>query len=71
MLRAAKPDWIVSVIIPFLNESGSLEELARQVDLVLGAQPLEYEIVFVNDGSTDDGARMVRKMCASNPHSVS
>jgi glycosyltransferase involved in cell wall biosynthesis len=67
MLSAAKPDRIISVIIPFLNESESLEELARQIDLVIGAQAFEYEIVFINDGSTDDGARIVRAMCARDP----
>lgn len=67
MPGVAQPDRIVSIIIPFLNESESLEELARQIELVLGMQPFEYEIVFVNDGSTDDGACIVRKMCVGNP----
>jgi glycosyltransferase involved in cell wall biosynthesis len=67
MLRATKPDRTISIIIPFLNESESLEELVRQVGLVLDAQPFEYEIVFVNDGSTDGGARVVSKLCDANP----
>jgi glycosyltransferase involved in cell wall biosynthesis len=67
MLNAAKPDRIISVLIPFLNESESLEELVRQIDLAIGAQAFEYEIVFINDGSTDDGVRVVRAMCARNP----
>ncbi|MEO7322803.1 MAG: glycosyltransferase family 2 protein [Burkholderiales bacterium] len=67
MLIAAKSNRIISVIIPFLNESESLEELARQIESVLGSQPFEHEIVFINDGSTDDGARIVRALCARNP----
>lgn len=66
MLRATKADRLISIIIPFLNETESLEELARQIELVIGAQPFDYEIVFVNDGSTDAGPQLVRKMCASN-----
>ncbi len=68
MPRAAQPERMVSVVIPFLNEGGSVAELAHQIDLVLSSQPLEYEIVFVNDGSTDDGGRVVRMLCAGNPH---
>lgn len=67
MLSAAQPNRIVSIIIPFLNESESLEELARQIELAIGVQPFEYEIVFINDGSTDDGVRIVRGMCARDP----
>jgi glycosyltransferase involved in cell wall biosynthesis len=66
MQSAAKPNRVVSVIIPFLNESESLEELARQIELAIDGKGFEYEIVFINDGSTDDGASIVRAMCAGN-----
>lgn len=64
MRSATQSNRIVSIIIPFLNERESLEELARQIELAIGGQPFEYEIIFINDGSTDDGARVVRMMCA-------
>jgi len=64
MQSIAQPDRTVSIVIPFLNESESLEELARQIELAIGGQPIDYEIIFINDGSTDDGAHIVRRMCA-------
>ena len=60
-------DRIVSIIIPFLNECKTLEELARQIELAIGGQPFRYEIIFINDGSTDGGADLVRSMCARDP----
>ncbi|MSR60785.1 MAG: glycosyltransferase [Planctomycetaceae bacterium] len=44
---------MLSLIIPVCNEAGSLVELHAEIDCVLGALPLEAEVVFVDDGSTD------------------
>jgi len=49
----------ISVVIPVRNEQGSVEELARQLDHVLVRW---YEIIFVDDGSTDDTAKKLTAM---------
>ncbi len=43
----------ISVAIPLLNEEESLPELTQWIDKVMKANSLSYEIIFVDDGSTD------------------
>lgn len=44
----------LSLIIPLLNEAESLPELAAWIDRVAKANGLSYEIIFIDDGSTDN-----------------
>lgn len=44
---------LVSIVCPCFNEEGGLREFATRISEVLGAAEQDYEIVFVNDGSTD------------------
>ncbi len=57
-LPAAAPD--VSVLVPVLDEAGTVEELAGQVAEVLDGIGRSFEIVFVDDGSTDATSERVR-----------
>jgi glycosyltransferase involved in cell wall biosynthesis len=66
MAQRPNRDRLVSVIVPFLNEAETLAELAGQIERAAHALPIDYEIVFVNDGSTDDGSRIVKAMCAES-----
>ena len=56
----------LSVIIPILNESGSLPELYQQLTVVLGRLGREYEIIFVDDGSSDGSAELCRSYVESD-----
>lgn len=49
----------LSVIVPFLNEAEVLPSFVRELRPVLDAAAISYEVLFVNDGSTDDGPRWV------------
>ena len=44
----------LSIVIPLLNEAESLPELTRWIQRVLTAQGLSYEVILIDDGSTDD-----------------
>lgn len=44
----------LSVVIPLLNEDESLKELYHWLSETLEANGLSYEVIFVDDGSTDD-----------------
>jgi glycosyltransferase involved in cell wall biosynthesis len=44
----------LSLVIPFMNEAGSLPELLRVLDGVLDEVEMSHEIILVDDGSTDD-----------------
>ena len=43
----------ISVVIPLYNEDESLSELYSWIDKVMKANSFSYEVIFVNDGSTD------------------
>lgn len=43
----------ISVIVPLYNEEESLPELHAWIKRVMDANHFSYEIIFVNDGSTD------------------
>ena len=44
----------ISVVVPLLNEGPNVAPLARQITAVLGREQREFEVVFVDDASTDD-----------------
>lgn len=45
---------MLSVVIPFYNESGNIAELFRRIDAVLSTHAPNYEVICVDDGSGDD-----------------
>lgn len=50
----------ISVIVPVYNEKGNIEPLCRSLTDVLGTLNLRYEIILVNDGSTDGSLAEMR-----------
>lgn len=53
----------LSVIVPVLNESEGLVELHRRLAAVLDEQAYDAEILFINDGSTDDSIDVIYRLC--------
>ncbi len=58
----------ISVIIPLLNEQNSLEELTSSVSSVINDLNLKYEIILIDDGSTDNSWKIISKICTNNQH---
>ncbi len=52
----------ISVVIPLYNEEESLPELFDWIHRVMTANGFSYEVIFVNDGSTDNSWDTVRKL---------
>ncbi len=52
----------ISVIIPLFNEEESLKELADQLKNTLARMGGRYELIFVDDGSTDNSFRVLRDL---------
>ena len=50
----------ISVVITVYNEQDNVMPLANALDAVLNAQPYDYEIIFVDDGSVDDTYKILR-----------
>jgi glycosyltransferase involved in cell wall biosynthesis len=57
----------VSVVVPVLDEEGTVGELAAQVAAVLDGLGLPFEIVFVDDGSRDRTVERVREARERDP----
>src|SRR6266481_6265099 len=52
----------ISVIIPFLDEAESLPELAEWIQRVVTENHLSYEIIMVDDGSSDNSWQVVEEL---------
>lgn len=52
----------LSIVVPLLNEEESLPELAAWIDRVCRAEGLCYEIIFVDDGSTDGSWGVIERL---------
>ncbi len=57
----------VSVLVPARNEAASLEFLARRVRETLDAAELSWELIVIDDGSTDGSADLIRAIAAAEP----
>jgi glycosyltransferase involved in cell wall biosynthesis len=58
----------LSVVVPIHNEAESLEELHRELTATLGAWGRQYEIIVVDDGSTDKSYDILARLQALDPH---
>lgn len=57
----------ISIVIPLYNEEESLPELVAWIRRVMVANSLSYEVVFIDDGSTDSSWDMIMSLKAENP----
>lgn len=58
----------VSIVVPLLNEEESLPELCSWIERVCVENKFSYEIVMIDDGSTDASWNIIESLSASNPH---
>ena len=58
----------ISLVIPLYNEAESLPELEAWIRRVIEEHGFSYEIIFINDGSTDQSWQVIRELQAKNPH---
>ena len=56
----------ISVVVPLYNEAESLPELQAWIDRVMAANGFSYEVIYVNDGSTDDSWEVIEGLAKKN-----
>ena len=56
----------ISVVVPLLNEVESLSELTLWIDKVMATHDFSYEIILIDDGSTDGSWELIENLCQKN-----
>lgn len=56
----------LSIVIPLLDEAESLPELSAWIEKVMNENRFSYEIIFVDDGSSDNSWEVIEKLRAGN-----
>ena len=57
----------ISIVVPLYNEAESLPELEQWIRRVMTENNFSYEILFINDGSTDNTWEVIRQLSEANP----
>jgi polyisoprenyl-phosphate glycosyltransferase len=59
-----------SVVVPVYNSEGTLLELYERIDAVFAQHGKEYELIFVEDGGTDNSWNVIRQIKEKNPEHI-
>ncbi|MDR1679657.1 MAG: glycosyltransferase family 2 protein [Prevotellaceae bacterium] len=60
----------ISVIVPLYNEEESLPELFAWIKRVMKKNEFSFEVIFINDGSTDRSWKVIERLREENPNEV-
>jgi glycosyltransferase involved in cell wall biosynthesis len=58
----------ISIIVPLYNEEESLRPLFEWIERVMTTNRFSYEVIFVNDGSTDQSWEVIEELKRQSPH---
>ena len=58
----------LSIVIPLLNEEESLKELHQWIVSVMTQNNYSYEVIFIDDGSTDDSWPIIQQLAQKDPN---
>ncbi|HCE55399.1 MAG: glycosyltransferase family 2 protein [Lutibacter sp.] len=58
----------ISIVIPLLNEDESLNELHDWIVKVMQSNRYSYELLFIDDGSTDNSWKVIKSLSEKNPN---
>jgi dolichol-phosphate mannosyltransferase len=59
---------LISIIAPNYNEAGSVQEFYRRICATMEYLGESWELIWVDDGSTDDSSDMIRELAYQDPH---
>lgn len=58
----------LSIVVPVFNEQENIHEFYRRVTEVMAPLSYDYELLFIDDGSRDQSAAMIRELADKDPH---
>jgi glycosyltransferase involved in cell wall biosynthesis len=53
----------MSIVVPLFNEEESLQPLANEIRKALKQVNIAYEVIFIDDGSTDNSLKVIKEIC--------
>ncbi|MFZ2657352.1 MAG: glycosyltransferase family 2 protein [Victivallales bacterium] len=63
-----KSDMYISIVIPVFNEEDNLEPLVKELEPILEKVGQKYEVIFIDDRSTDGSFEVLKKLKESKPY---
>jgi len=60
----------VSIVIPAYNESENIADTVKQIAATFARRPERWEVIFVDDGSTDDTRAVIERLAEVDPHVI-
>lgn len=57
----------VSVVVPLLNEEESLRPLYFEIKKTISGMVIDYEVIFIDDGSTDQSLKVIKELAKTDP----
>ena len=60
--------YTLSVIVPVYNEAGNISRIEEEMLSFIGKSPVPVCVLFVDDGSVDESGKLIREVCARQPH---
>ncbi len=57
----------ISIVVPVFNEEKNIRELVRKIDLALKTGGYIYEVIFVDDHSTDHSRKVIKSLSNTYP----
>ena len=57
----------LSIVIPLYNECDSLTELNDWIVSVMHSNRFDFEIIYIDDGSTDGSWEVIESLCSNHP----
>jgi len=67
MTRSHLPAPDVSIVVPIYNEVENLPDLVERIAQAMAGQPLGFELLAVDDGSTDGSRQVLRELAVGRP----
>ena len=61
---------VISIVAPIYNEVGNIHELCRQIAAVMARTDEPWELLMINDGSSDGSAAVIEEVYAQDPEHV-
>ena len=66
----ARRSALISIVLPVYNETAILSELTRRIVSIMAADSLQFEIVYINDGSSDGSRETLNALAAADSRIV-